>query len=129
MVEYLRRNAGRSLELDTLEGVTIGGMEAAVATARVNAAKGSANLYLMVVRFSRNTVFRFQYALAATLSDTMMDQVKESTASLRVLTTSEATNWKPMHLEVVTRQRGYDVGLAGGANALPWVSRWNGCSH
>ena len=119
MVEYLRRNAGRSLELDTLEGVTIGGMEAAVATARVNAAKGSANLYLMVVRFSRNTVFRFQYALAATLSDTMMDRVKESTASLRVLTTSEATNWKPMHLEVVTANA--DTTLASLAAQMRFV--------
>ena len=101
MADYLRYGAGRGLRFDSIETLEIDGMEAAVGKMSISTAVPS-HIYFVAIRYSRRTIFRFQFTVPDSFSDTMLDRIARSPASLRILTDREVQTWKPLHLKIVT---------------------------
>ncbi|MBT5860817.1 MAG: M48 family metalloprotease, partial [Alphaproteobacteria bacterium] len=101
MAQYMRYGAGRGLRFDTIEATEIGGMEAAVGIMEIPAAVPS-HIYFVAVRFTQRTIFRFQFTVPDSFSESMVERIAASPASLRMLTDREAQTWNPVRLEVVT---------------------------
>ncbi len=102
MDEYLKRNVGRSLELDSVENIEINGMDAAIATGPIKSSAGPSHIYLAMVRFSKRTVLRFQIIVPDSFSETMVQRIQHAPFSLRILSDTEARTWAPLRLQVVT---------------------------
>jgi predicted Zn-dependent protease len=101
MADYMKYGAGRGLRFETIEQTEIGGMQAAVGTMQIRAAVPS-HIYFVAVRFTRRVIFRFQFTIPDSFSQTMVERIKASPESLRLLTDREAQTWRPVRLEVVT---------------------------
>ena len=101
VTDYLRYGAGRGLRFDSIETLQIGGMPAAVGKMSISAGVPS-HIYFVAIRYSRRTIFRFQFTVPESFSDTMLERIARSPASLRILTDREVQTWKPLHLKVVT---------------------------
>ena len=101
MADYMKYGAGRGLQFDSIEETEIGGMQAAVGTMESRAEVPS-HIYFVAVRFTRRVIFRFQFTVPNSFSETMVERIKASPESLRLLTVREARTWRPVRLEVVT---------------------------
>jgi predicted Zn-dependent protease len=101
LADYMKRGAGRGLRFDSIEETEIGGMQAAVGTQKIRAEVPS-HIYFVAVRYNRRVIFRFQFTVPDSFSETMVERIKASPESLRLLTDREARTWRPVRLEVVT---------------------------
>ena len=101
LADYMKRGAGRGLKFNSIEETEIGGMQAAVGIQEIRAEVPS-HIYFVAVRFTRRVIFRFQFTVPDSFSETMVERIKASPKSLRLLTDREARTWRPVRLEVVT---------------------------
>jgi len=101
MANYMKYGAGRGFRFDSIEETEIGGMQAAVGTMKIRTEVPS-HIYFVAVRFTRRVIFRFQFKIPDSFSETMVERIKASPESLRLLTDREARTWRPVRLEVVT---------------------------
>ena len=123
LIAYLQGNTVLSLE--SFERTTVGGLDAAVARAVVHSGGETFEVYLTVIRVSPDTVFRFSFSVPSPTSESVIQQVRESSASFRLLTLAEALQWAPLRLKVVTADENTTVeSLAAQMQVLDRPMMW-----
>lgn len=106
--DYLTRNWAKSVTLQSVQRRDVGGMEAITGFARVKDQKGSVDLYLAVIRFSGDRVYRFQIQTPASVGGAS-DVFERTLRSFRRLSAQEIGSARPKRLRVITVKSGDNV--------------------
>jgi predicted Zn-dependent protease len=102
MTNYLSGVWGRNLRLQQLERLTINGMDAATASARVQGNSGVRDLRLVAIRFDAGTIYRFLFVTQPQDTAGLSESLRRTTYSFRKLTEAEAQKASPLRVRVVT---------------------------
>lgn len=116
--DYLTRVWAKSATLSDLQRRDIAGMEAVTGFTRVSDQKGSADLYLAVIRFGRDRVYRFQLQ-APGANSSASSAFEQTIRSFRKLSAQEIRATRPMRLRVVTVKSGDSVARVAKRMAVP----------
>ena len=103
---YLRREWGRGLNLRELERLTINGLEAATARARISRIGGARDLRLVAIRFDSETMHRLLFVTPSRLSAGLSTELRRTTHSVRRLSETEAGRLKPLRMRIETVRPG-----------------------
>lgn len=118
MATYLVNVWAAKVGLDSVERITVNGMEGATGTAVLDTQGGRAFVRLVAVRFPNGRVYRL-LCVAPVSGAASIDQGFRSTAaSLRPISDAEAAALKPMRIRVVTVGAGDSV--ASLASRMPF---------
>lgn len=109
VMAYLTQGWGRQLRLADVEAFDVNGMEAATGWTRVNTQRGPVDLRLVVVRYDRNTIYRFLFVTPPALTEELSYGFKQTTYSFRRLSAQEAAALKPLRLDIYTVKPGDTV--------------------
>ena len=118
MARYLTAAWGAELPLRQVETITVGGLEAATAAARVKTQRGPMDLRLVAIAFDEKTVYRFLFLTPLHLSDKLAVALRRTTYSFRALSPREAAALKPLRIAIRTVRPGDTV--ASLARMLPF---------
>ena len=92
--------------LSAVEGLTVNGMEAGSATARLTTQSGPVDVRLTAIRFAPDLIFRFQFVAPSPIAAQLAPDYGKVTGSFRRLSDAEAAAMKPLHLRLVKPGRG-----------------------
>ena len=106
MRAYIEKVIAGRVALQGLEAITINGLPAATASARVSGQNGAADFRLIAVRFDPGTVYRFQVLTNTGDTERLSEPLRRMTYSFRKLSDAEAAALKPYRLHVVTVKSG-----------------------
>ena len=106
---YLRREWGRGLNLRELERLSINGLEAATARARISRIGGARDLRLVAIRFDSETLYRLLFATPTRLSAGLSTEFRRTTHSVRRLSKAEAARLRPLRMRIETVRPGDTV--------------------
>jgi len=109
MSDYISNVWAAKIRLQSLDSVTINGMEAATATASGNTSDGPVFLRLVAIRFDASTLYRFIFLSPAQSASAADPGFRQAAASFRKLSASEAAEIKPLRVRVVTVEPGDSV--------------------
>ena len=104
--QYLRNDWGRGIHLRELERLTINGLRAATARARISRTGGSRDLRLVAIRLDPDTMVRLLFVTPSRLSAGLSEAYRRTTHSVRRLSRAEAARLKPLRLRVETVRPG-----------------------
>lgn len=116
--DYLTRVWAKSATLSNLQRRDIAGLEAVTGFTRISDQKGSADLYLAVIRFSGDRVYRFQLQAPAA-SASASSAFEQTIRSFRRLSAREVRSARPLRLRVVTVKSGDSVAQIAKKMAVP----------
>jgi predicted Zn-dependent protease len=108
-----------NVRLSDAEDITINGLPAATAAARVQGSNGPRDLRLVVIRFNSEHLFRFVFLTPPQITASAEDGFKRTTYSFRGLTSTEAAALKPLRLRIVRVRPGDTVASLATRMALP----------
>ena len=103
------RTWAAKIRLQSLENMTINGMEAATATASGNTRDGPVFLRLVAIRYDASTIYRFIFLSPAQNASAADAGFRQAAASFRKLSASEAAQIKPLRVRVITVKTGDSV--------------------
>jgi predicted Zn-dependent protease len=103
---YVRDQWAPNLRLDGIEGLTIGGLEAATAAGRISTADGPADVRLVAIRWAPDQVFRFLFVTPPSTTARLDEDVRRAAHSFRRLSGAEAAALKPLRIRVVKVRAG-----------------------
>jgi predicted Zn-dependent protease len=109
MTDYISNVWAKNIRLQSLDSMTINGMEAATATTSGSTDQGQLFLRLVAIRYDADTIYRFIFLSPAQNAASADAGFREAAASFRKLSASEAAAIKPLHVRVVTVQPGDSV--------------------
>jgi predicted Zn-dependent protease len=109
MTDYISNVWAKGIRLQSLDSMTINGMEAATATASGNTQQGPAFLRLVAIRYDANTIYRFIFLSPARNAAAADQGFRQAAQSFRKLSASEAAAIKPLRVQVVTVEPGDTV--------------------
>ena len=104
--QYLRRDWGRDLTLLELERLTINGLGAATARARISRIGGTRDLRLVAIRLDAETMLRLLFVTPGRLSAERSTAYRRATHSVRRLSRAEAARLKPLRIRIETVRPG-----------------------
>ena len=123
MPDYLSNDYGKSLQLSDLRGLRLNGMEAATARARAGVDGRTVDVRLVVVRFSPDRVYRFQFVSDPRPTAALDRQFMDIAVSLRPITATEARLIPVRRLQVLTVEQGETIDDLAGLMAVPSEQR------
>lgn len=103
---YLRYDWGRGLDLRNAERVTVNGLQAATAAARISPIGDARDLRLVAIRLDPKTMVRLLFVTPAQLSAGLSTAYRRTTHSVRRLSQAEAARLKPLRIRIETVRRG-----------------------
>ena len=106
MASYIANVWARNLPLSGGEPITVNGMEAATAAARVNTRSGARDVRLVAIRADAQSIYRFMFVTPPALSERLAAEFRRTTYSFRRLDPQEAAAIRPLRVRVVTIGRG-----------------------
>jgi predicted Zn-dependent protease len=106
MASYIANVWARNLPLSGGEPITVNGMEAATAAARVNTRSGQRDIRLVAIRADAQSIYRFLFVTPPALTERLAAEFRRTTYSFRRLDPQEAAAIRPMRVRVVTVGRG-----------------------
>jgi predicted Zn-dependent protease len=109
MTDYISNVWAKNVRLQSLDSMTINGMEAATATAAGKTQQGPAFLRLVAIRYDANTIYRFIFLSPAQNAAAADQGFRQAAQSFRKLSASEAAAIKPLRVHVVTVKPGDTV--------------------
>jgi len=102
MADYVGRVWGGRLGLQSLERISVNGMEGATGAARLRTNSGTSDVRLVAIRKRQNRVYRFLFVTPAQLTGQLATELQWTTFSFRRLSAAI----KPLRLRVVTVRAG-----------------------
>jgi predicted Zn-dependent protease len=124
-----------NIVFDDIESITINGMEAATAVARVNTKSGAANYRAVLVRHPSGKVYEFVFLSLADLGSRYDGDFQKIASSFRQIDSNEAAQYnKPRRIRIVTVQPGDTVQSLSGRMAVSsekegWFRVLNGLTN
>ncbi|MGO1119818.1 M48 family metalloprotease [Rhodovibrionaceae bacterium A322] len=115
---YLRDQWRKNLQISGLEKITINGMPAATATARVNRNRKPLDLRLLAIRFNDQQMFRFLFVTSPEQTAGRSAELRRTSYSFRKLSAKEIKELRPYRLDI--RTAGQKTRLASEARKLPF---------
>jgi predicted Zn-dependent protease len=109
MADYIANVWAAKIRLQSLDSVTIDGMEAATATASGNTSRGAVFLRLVAIRYDANTIYRFIYLCPTQVAASADAGFRQSAASFRKLSASEAAQIRPLRVRIITVKPGDSI--------------------
>lgn len=109
MSDYISNVWAAKIRLQSLESMTVNGMEAATATASGNTDSGPVFLRLVAIRYDASTIYRFIFLSPTQNAGAADAGFRQAAASFRKLSASEAAQIKPLRVRVVTVKPGDSV--------------------
>jgi predicted Zn-dependent protease len=110
--DYLVNVWAKDVRLDRVERVTINGLKAATASARLRTRRGFIDLRLVAIRTGtgRNgAIYRFTFVTKPKNTAALGDAFRRTTYSFRLIKASEAAKYKPLRIKLVRVRRGDTV--------------------
>lgn len=101
MATYLTSVWGQKVNLRQVESISVNGMPAATAWARVNSKQGPRDIRLVAVAFDEGTIARFFMMTPPELTAELNEGLKQTTYSFRRISEAEAAAIKPYRLRTV----------------------------
>lgn len=92
-----------------LERIDINGKDAATASLQGSVQGQPVTIRLVAVRWSPNTIFRFQMAIPNNAGGNLVEDLKRTTYSLRAMTAQEKQAIQPLKIRIVTAGAGDSV--------------------
>jgi predicted Zn-dependent protease len=102
MASYITTVWGQKLPLAGVEPITVNGMEAATAAARVNTRSGPRDIRLVAIRADAQSIYRFLFVTPPALTERLAAEFRRTTHSFRRLDPQEAAAIRPLRVRVVT---------------------------
>jgi len=109
MASYISNVWVPQARLQSLDNMTINGMEAATATAMGSTDQGRVFVRLVAIRYDANTIYRFMYLCPVQVAASADAGFRQSASSFRKLSAGEAAQIKPLRVRVVTVKPGDSV--------------------
>ena len=130
---YLENEWLSNIRLSDLEKIYINGMEAVTATGLLTIGGGWSNARFVVIRWSKDYVYRFLFVNPVGDPPLMDQQFKESAFSFRRLTSIEAELLRPLRIKIVEVKEGETMTtlskkMAMKNNKFEWFKVLNGLS-
>ena len=97
---------GGNLGLGRIERITINGLDAATAAARVSTRDGPRDVRLLTIRGGADRLFRFTFITPPALTRRLEVELQRTTYSFRRLSREEAEAIKPLRIKVVNAEPG-----------------------
>ena len=117
-LDYLVNVWARSLRLGGPERITVNGLPAATATARVNTSDGARDVRLVVIQDGADRLWRFLFATPPALTGRLNQPLRETTYSFRRISAAEAARWRPVRIRLHRVGRGETVAALAGRMAV-----------
>lgn len=92
-----------------VEAITVNGKRAATTAFAGNVQGRAVTVRLVAVEWSANQYFRFQMAIPKNVSNSFINELKETTYSLRSMTANEKASVKPKKIRVMVAPKGASV--------------------
>lgn len=102
-----------------VEAITINGMAAATAAARVNTRRGPRDLRAVTIRFGRDQVYRFLILTPPKATAGLNEAMRRMTYSFRALSAEEAAKVKPLRVRIHEVKAGETVAALAARMAVP----------
>lgn len=102
-----------------VEAITVNGMAAATAAARVNTRQGPRDLRAIAIRFDRNQVYRFLILTPPEATAGLNEALRRMTYSFRALSAEEAAKVKPLRVRIHEVEAGETVARLAARMAVP----------
>ena len=118
MADYISNVWAANIRLQSLDSITINGMEAATATASGSTDQGQVFVRLVAIRYDANTIYRFIYLCPTQVAASADSGFRQSAASFRKLSAGEAAQIRPLRVRVVTVKPGDSVSSLAKAMAF-----------
>lgn len=100
-LEYLRSVWGRNSSLSQAESITINGLPAATAAARLSTKSGTFDARLVTVRFDERTMFRFLFLSPPAQTASLNEPYRRTTYSFAKLSEREAQTAQPPRIRTI----------------------------
>jgi len=100
-LDYLRQVWGRNSSLSQAESITINGLPAATAAARLSTKSGTFDARLVTVRFDERTMFRFLFLSPPAQTASLNEPYRRTTYSFAKLSEREAQTAQPPRIRTV----------------------------
>ena len=131
MIQYLSGVWAPGAALSDLEAITINGLEAATAWARLAGRSGATDLRLVAIRTGARSVYRFLFITPEHLTAALSRDLRATTYSFRLLSAGEAAAYRPRRIHVETVDPGeitavFAARMALEAYRLEWFRTLNG---
>jgi predicted Zn-dependent protease len=108
--EYIARAWASNLRLDSIERISVNGMDAATAATRAQTQDGQvADIRLVAIRFDASTYYRFLFVSPPNVTARVSDAFRRTTYSFRRLGEKEVEGIRPMRIRTVTARPGDTV--------------------
>ena len=129
--DYLVYTWAKGLRLINVERITINGLEAVTAEARVNASGGARDLRLVAIRGDADRIYRLRFLTPPQLTRKLAADLQRTTYSFRRLSAAQAAAVKPLRVRIVNvASAGQIAGLVKGMpfdkNGRQWFEILNG---
>jgi predicted Zn-dependent protease len=118
MLRYLTRDWLGDMRLADTERITVNGMAAATASARINTRDGRRDLRAVVIRYDAETAYRFLILTPANQTAALAEELRRMTYSFRPLSEREKGNLRPQRIVIHEVQAGDTV--ASLADTMPF---------
>lgn len=102
MADYIQNVWAAKIRLQSLDSITINGMEAATATASGRTNQGQVFVRLVAIRYDAGTIYRFIYLCPVGIAASADAGFRQSAASFRKLSAGEAAQIRPLRVRLVT---------------------------
>ncbi|MFP6744812.1 MAG: Zn-dependent protease, partial [Alphaproteobacteria bacterium] len=109
MLRFLTRQWLGDVGLGDTERITVNGMAAATASARVNTQGGPRDLRAVAIRYDPETVYRFMILTPPNQTAALAEELQRMTYSFRPLSEREKSNLRPQRIVIHEVQAGDTV--------------------
>ncbi len=107
--DYMVRTWAPRARLQSVERITVNGLDAATGTTRVQTKKRAYDVRLVAIAATSGTVYRFLLATPPALTKRLSVGLRRTTFSFRLLTPRQAKRARPFRLRVITAKAGDTV--------------------
>ena len=107
MVRYLGEVWAKSLDIGTIERLSVNGMDSSTAAARIRLKSGQTrDARLIAMRFADNRIFRFLFLTPPDKTRLFNEDFRRTTYSFRRLSAVDAQKIQPKRIQIITAQAG-----------------------
>jgi len=101
MTQYVQREWAGQVQLRDLQSVTVDGKSGGTGWAALRSGNQQAVVRLVAIRRDAGSVYRFQFIAPGNTYQSLQDEFRATTYSLRTLSAAEAAKVRPLRLRVV----------------------------
>ncbi len=106
MIDYLARDWGAKAGLESVQSLSINGMEAATGRTRTTGQIGTFDIRYVAIRFDRGQAYRFQFLSRPAATADLSVDFQRTTFSFRRLSEAEAGAFRGQRVRVITVRSG-----------------------